>query len=79
MDEMTTLKEHIVNKKVRFVFFKDNELWYETELGFQFPVPTNDVGNGVFLAEDKALLFMRWIRKHIETVESWKKEKCINQ
>lgn len=54
------------NKKVRFVQYKHNQLWYETECGFRFPVPTEDTGDGTFLAEDKAILFMRYIRKAIE-------------
>lgn len=28
----------------------------------------NDTGDGTFMAEDKAILFMRYIRKHIEEV-----------
>lgn len=32
---------------------------------FEFPVPIDDTGDGIFLAEDKAMLFMRYIRKHI--------------
>ena len=41
-------------------------------MGFEFPVPINDVGNARFL-QDKAILFMRWIRKHIDTIEKEKK------
>jgi hypothetical protein len=62
------------NKKVRFSFYRDNQLFYRTEDGFEFPVPIDDVGNATFLAEDKAILFMRWIRKHIDTIEKAKKE-----
>lgn len=56
-------------KKVRFVRFRKDELIYATECGFEFPVPTSDTGDGVFLAEDKAMLFMRYIRKHINAVK----------
>lgn len=56
-------------KKVRFVQYKHNQLWYETECGFKFPVDTNDTGDGTFLAEDKAMLFMRYIRKAIKEIE----------
>lgn len=56
-------------RKVRFVFYRKEELWYETENGFQFPVPIHDVGDGIFLNEDKALLFMRYIRAHIKDIE----------
>lgn len=58
------------NKRVTFVFYRENELWYKTECGFEFPVPISDVGNATMLASDKALLFMRYIRKHIEMIES---------
>ena len=53
-------------KKVKFSHFKNNELWYVTETGFSFPVPIYDIGEATFLAEDKAMLFMHYIRKHIE-------------
>lgn len=52
------------NKKVRFMFFRDGDCWYSTECGFEFPVPIADIGNATLLAEDKAILFMRYIRKH---------------
>ena len=34
-----TLKEIVKDKKVRFKFYKDGELWYETDDGFDFPSP----------------------------------------
>lgn len=55
-------------RQVKFVFYKDGNLWYETENGFQFPVPIEDIGNATFLAVDKAMLFMRYIRKHLNLV-----------
>jgi hypothetical protein len=41
-------------------------LWYSTECGFKFPVPIEDCGDGTFLPKDKAMMFMRYIRKQIE-------------
>src|SRR4051812_32839132 len=38
-------------------------LVYET---YQFPVPIEDIGESSLNASDKAILFMRWIRKAIE-------------
>jgi len=55
-------------KKVYFMFYRQKELWYKTEDGFEFPVPIEDIGDGVFLNEDKAMLFMRYIRKHLEMI-----------
>jgi hypothetical protein len=62
-----TIKEMIENnQRVRFRFYRDGQLWYETECGFEFPVPIAEAGTATFLAEDKAILFMRYIRKHME-------------
>ena len=67
---MYNIKEMVIdNKKVRFLHYKQKELWYVTETGFEFPVHIDDVGDGIFKAEDKALLFMRWIKKHIKMLE----------
>jgi hypothetical protein len=59
-------------KTVAFIYYKDSELWYQTECGFEFPVPITDTGNATFLARDKAMLFMRYIRKHISMLEAAK-------
>lgn len=56
-------------KVVKFQYYRDGNLWYIAETGFSFPVPIDDIGNATFLAEDRAMLFMRYIRKHIQTIE----------
>jgi hypothetical protein len=62
-----SIKEMVKNnQKVRFRFFRDGQLWYGTDCGFEFPVPISEAGTATFLAEDKAILFMRYIRKHLE-------------
>ena len=62
-----TIKEMVENnQKVRFRFYRDGQLWYATECSFEFPVPITEAGTATFLAEDKAILFMRYIRKHME-------------
>jgi hypothetical protein len=72
---MNSIKEMVKDrKKVRFSFYRDKELWYVTEDGFEFPVPIGEVGNATFMAEDKAILFMRYIRKHIELLDKARKE-----
>jgi hypothetical protein len=64
---MLPLKDMVKdNKQVTFLHFKEGELWYRTEDGFDFPVPVADVGNATMLARDKALLFMRYIRRQME-------------
>lgn len=62
------------NKKVKFKYYKNYELWYVTETGFEFPVSIDDCGDASFLAEDKAILFMRYIRKHIDMLVKAQKE-----
>lgn len=59
-------------KKVKFLFYRHKELWYETECGFKFPVPIEDVGDATFLAEDKALIMMRYIRKQLDAIKTAK-------
>lgn len=59
-------------KRVQFMFYRAKELWYRTDDGFEFPVPIEDTGDGVFLNEDKAMMFMRYIRKHLENIEKGK-------
>lgn len=67
---METLKEMVApGKTVKFAFYRDGELHYLTECGFLFAVPISDAGNATFLAEDKAILFMRHIRGQIELIE----------
>lgn len=53
-------------KKVHFVMYRKGELHYRTDDGFDFVVPVEDCGDASFLAEDKAMLFMRYIRKQLD-------------
>ena len=72
---MKTLKEMVSNgQQVRFQFYRDGQLWYTTECGFEFPVPISDIGNATFRAEDRAMLFMRYIRKHLGLIEEARQE-----
>ena len=63
---MNSLIAMVKNKTVSFVHYQQGTLWYVTECGFEFPVPTSDTGNGMFAKTEKAMLLMRWLRKHIE-------------
>lgn len=70
---MTLLKSMVAgNRRVRFTKYFDGNLYYTTDSGFEFPVPISDIGTATFLVEDRAILFMRYIRKHLELVESTK-------
>lgn len=76
---MRTLKEMIVNNQtVRFCFYRDGNLWYETACGFRFPVPISEAGTATFAAEDRAILFMRYIRKQLATVEEARRARAAH-
>ena len=60
----------VKNKKARFVHYREGNFIYETEDGFQFPIPLAEVGTATLLAEDKAILFTRWIRRHLEAMKA---------
>jgi len=62
-----TLKTHVTGM-VTFQYYRDGNLWYKTDSGFSFPVPVDDTGSATFSALDKALLFMRYIRKHMDVI-----------
>jgi len=62
------------NKTVRFVFFRDGALHYETDDGFVFPVPIEDAGSATFHRKERAMLMMRYIRKHLATIETARRD-----
>jgi len=69
-----SIKEIVKDNKVRFLYYRKGELWYEV-IGKSefcddsqlliFPVPLDDTGDGTFYPEDKAIYFMRYIRKYL--------------
>ena len=70
------LKEMVKDgRKVNFVRYRKGELIYVTECGFEFPVPIDDTGDGIFLAQDKAIIFMRYIKRHIDSIKA---EQAVN-
>jgi hypothetical protein len=58
--------ELVKGQQVHFQYYRDNELWYKTDSGFIFPVPLGEAGTATFSREDKAIYFMRYIRKYRE-------------
>jgi hypothetical protein len=74
---MISIKDMVKNnKKVYFQYYRTGELWYKTEDGFEFPVPIHDTGDASFLAEDKAILFMRYIRKQMDKIWQAKEDQA---
>jgi hypothetical protein len=68
----TSLKDIVKDNTVTFEHYKDNELWYKVTYGENeeliFPVSIDDVGNATMMKEDKALFFMRYIRKYLKVL-----------
>lgn len=64
---MSLLNDRIKDKHVRFVSARRGALIYQCDDGFKFEVPIDEMGDGEFKAEDKAIYFMRWIRKGMES------------
>lgn len=60
----------VVKESVRFDFYRDGLLYYVTESGFRFTVPVTDTGTGTFLAADKGLFFMRWMRPQWQAAQA---------
>jgi hypothetical protein len=67
--KLPTIKECVIGQ-VTFEFYRSGELWYVCDNGFKFPVPIDDTQNATFLAKDKAILFMRYIRKYLIKCQS---------
>jgi hypothetical protein len=62
----------IKDNTVKFDFYRAGIMYYTIERDgkkHRFPVPISDIGDATFLSEDKAILFMRYIRKAIESNE----------
>lgn len=61
-----TLKEIIKDNVVNFYFYRAGNLFYSITVEdktYMFPVPIEDIGDATFLKTDKAIIFMRYIRK----------------
>lgn len=65
------IKDLVKDNVVKFIRFREGNFIYgiahEGKI-FEFPVPLKDIDGTTLLAEDKAILFVRYIRKHLETL-----------
>ena len=70
---MHNIKDLVSNGKVaRFVYYRDQALHYETEDGFLFPIPIGETGSATYNKEEKAMLLLRYIRKHVTYLQKLK-------
>lgn len=64
------------DQEVTFVRLFGDEMWYVTDSGFEFPVPLGDTVGATFMAKDRAIFFVRWIRHHVEMIERTREEQA---
>jgi len=63
------LKDIVKNNFVHFNSYRTGFFHYIVKVNniiYQFPIDREDIGQATLLATDKAIMYMRWIRKAIE-------------
>lgn len=65
------IKEIVKDNEVRFDRYRQGVAYYSVRVpsenaDFTFPVELTDIGDATLLAKDKAIVFMRYIRKALE-------------
>jgi hypothetical protein len=68
------IKDIVKDNRVFFEYYRDGDFWYSVYMPptvfevekYIFPVPIADIGTATMLAEDKAILFMRYIRRAMD-------------
>jgi hypothetical protein len=65
------IKEIVKNNEVHFLRYRQGNAYYAVRVpsagaDYMFAVPLSDIGDATLLATDKAIVFMRYIRKAIE-------------
>ena len=80
-----SIKEIVKDNKVFFYFIRAGVAYYKVMFNktwYMFPVRLDDLGDATLLAEDKAIFFMRYVRKAFENDEfvlaTWYNQNEIN-
>ncbi|MCK9446460.1 hypothetical protein M0Q50_06250 [bacterium] len=63
------LKDIVKDNVVNFSHYRASYLYYNVivdDIKYSFPVPIEDIGDATFLNQDKAIIFMRYIRKSLD-------------
>lgn len=64
------IKDIVENNTVRFLRYRQGMAYYSVHVpndgDYLFPVPLNDIGSATLQQEDKAIVFMHYIREAIE-------------
>ena len=64
-----SIKDMIKNKNVTFTKYRQGNLYYKTECGVEFPIPISDLGEATVTSTEKAMLLMRYLRKHLNQTQ----------
>lgn len=70
MKKKWKIKDIVKDNTVYFVFYRQQHMYYGIDVGdekLMFPVPLEDVMDASLHAEEKAITYMRYIRKAMET------------
>lgn len=60
----------ILKQSVHFKHYRSGSLFYETDDGkFTFEVPTAELGDSAVAANEKASLFMKWIKRGLDQIQ----------
>ena len=65
------IKDIVKDNTVRFAKYRQGIAYYTVRVPsdgveYMFPVPLSDIGDATLFASDKAMVFMRYIRKALE-------------
>jgi len=66
---MKSIKDIVKDNKVEFSSYRANKFYYiikVDEIFYQFSIDREDIEGATLQAMDKAIYFMRWIRKAIK-------------
>jgi len=64
-----TIKNHI-SGPATFQYYRQGHLVYKTHTGLEFPIPISDTNDATFPSIEKGIFFMRWIRKHLDSIDN---------
>lgn len=64
---MIKLSDHYKGEAF-FSCYRDGNLWYVTEKGFEFPIPVSDLQGTQVKSVEKAIFLLRWMRRHADII-----------
>ena len=71
IDNRMDIKEIVKDNTVHFTKYRQGYVYYVVRVpsenaDYMFPVPLSDIGDATLLTTDKAMVFMRYIRRAIK-------------